>query len=249
MNSIVIETVGDQIVRVCFGSQISADINERVRNFCILLEHEKLDGIIEWVPSYTSVSIYYNPLKNTYGKVELLVHQVVSHMSKVVLPPRKIITLPVCYEEEFAPDLSYIANYHSLTEQEVIELHCERQYLVYMIGFTPGFPYLGGLNPAIATPRLEVPRHRVEKGSVGIAGNQTGVYYLSSPGGWRFIGRTPVDLFNENCTPPSLLNSGDYLKFESIPKQKYEQIQKDLAVNDFTLSVQCEERVVDEKDN
>ncbi|WP_216831652.1 5-oxoprolinase subunit PxpB [Alkalihalobacterium elongatum] len=249
MISIETQPVGDQILQVRFGTSISPEINEQIRTFCITLEHLNLGEIVEWVPSYTTVSIYYDPFKSTYENVQQKVHQVIYKMRRVELPPRNIITLPVCYDEEFGPDLLDVAKYNKLSVEEVIKLHCKEKYLVYMIGFTPGFPYLGGLNPAIATPRLEVPRQLVEKGSVGIAGSQTGVYSLSSPGGWRIIGRTPVPLFNDKCSPPSLLNAGDFLRFESITKQQYRQIEEQVKLNKYTVSIHHEESDGNETNN
>ena len=146
---------------------------------------------------------------------------------QVPLPKAREIEIPVCYGGEFGPDLDALASIHALTLTQVIELHSAPTYLVYFLGFAPGFAYLGGLPEALASPRLEVPRAKVPQGSVGIGGNQTGVYPLTTPGGWRLIGRTPFALFDPAQTQParmSLLQIGDHVRFRPISKQQFAEL-------------------------
>ncbi|MBX6395501.1 MAG: 5-oxoprolinase subunit PxpB, partial [Alicyclobacillaceae bacterium] len=133
----------------------------------------------------------------------------------------RLVEIPVCYGGEFGPDLAYVADYHGLTPERVIEIHSSTEYRVYMIGFAPGFPYLGGLSPELATPRKTSPRLTIPAGSVGIAGNQTGVYSVSTPGGWQIIGRTPLVLFRPDLHPPSLLKAGDRVRFYPISREEF----------------------------
>lgn len=137
----------------------------------------------------------------------------------------RTVSIPVCYGGEYGPDLEYVARHHNLTPEEVISIHSEGEYLAYMIGFAPGFPFLGGLSEKIATPRRSSPRTSIPAGSVGIAGMQTGVYPISTPGGWQLIGQTPIKLFLPEQNPPSLLQAGDIVKFEPISKEEYQELQ------------------------
>jgi inhibitor of KinA len=135
---------------------------------------------------------------------------------------QRFVEIPVCYGGEYGPDLEAVAEYHHLSTSEVVEIHSKEEYLVYMIGFAPGFPYLGGMSEEIATPRRHSPRLSIPEGSVGIAGMQTGVYPISTPGGWQLIGRTPLELFCPNENPPTLLQSGDIVKFVPISLEEYQ---------------------------
>jgi len=138
----------------------------------------------------------------------------------------KVVRIPVVYGGEYGPDLESLAKLHDMTPEQVIEIHSGKDYLIYMLGFTPGFPYLGGMDPKIATPRLKTPRTKIPAGSVGIAGEQTGFYPLDSPGGWQLIGRTPLALFDPEREAPFLLSAGEYVRFCPIPEDRFEEIRK-----------------------
>lgn len=144
---------------------------------------------------------------------------------KTITP--RLVEIPVCYGGEFGPDLEYVAAFNGLTTEEVIHIHSSGDYLVYMIGFAPGFPYIGGMSEKIATPRRETPRLKIPSGSVGIAGKQTGVYPIETPGGWQLIGRTPLKLFRPDEEPPSLLMAGDKIKFVPISYNDYKEMEED----------------------
>lgn len=221
------QPAGDRALLVVFDQQISEEINENVIRLAAFLEHEKISGIEELVPAFASLMVYYDPLRITYK--ELTGHISTANFSSVSgrTDEKVIHEIPVLYGGTYGPDLEFIASYHGLTEDEVIRIHTREIYRVYMIGFVPGFPYLGGLDPRIHTPRLENPRLQTPAGSVGIAGQQTGVYPLATPGGWRIIGRTPVPLFRpEQKEKPVLIAAGDSIRFTPITSERYEELKE-----------------------
>ena len=222
----VISPLGDLAVVLSFGHEINEKTNRKIRHFINKLEREKVRGIVEWVPAYTSLTIYYQPGIIAYDtlKAELESISLSSGQSK---PDRPFVyEIPVCYGGEWGQDLAYVADYHGLDEQEVINLHGNREYLIYMMGFMPGFPYLGGLPEKLAVPRLEKPRQKVMPGAVGIGGSQTGIYPADVPSGWRIIGTTPVTLFSPEKEEPFLFSSGHYIKFVPISKEQFLSIKK-----------------------
>lgn len=188
------------------------------------LEEQDLWGIREHIPTYRSLMIVYDPAKLLFKELVENVQQIEIQLELAALPESKIIEVPVVYGGEFGPDIGYVAQHHNLNENAVISLHTARDYLVYMLGFTPGFCYLGGLAEELETPRLTVPRARIPAGSVGIAGKQTGVYPIDSPGGWQLIGRTPLRLFDPHREPAVLITAGDYVRFVQIDEQEYARI-------------------------
>ncbi len=229
-----IKPAGDRAITVQFNQEISMVIHRRVMHLARQLAECKIKGVEEWVPSYTSLLIYYDPLLVSYYKIESMIHKVLKPESLEESsaehddhPLRRIVEIPVLYGGETGPDLEYVARYHGLTEEEVIRIHSSADYPVYMLGFTPGFPYLGGLDQRLHTPRLDTPRPLVPAGSVGIAGQQTGIYSLTTPGGWRIIGHTPVPLFcPHDSRRPFLLSPGDIIRFRSVNRLEYEQEAK-----------------------
>lgn len=201
---------------VVFGQTIDEEINQTVHQFCACLQEAPIPGVREWVPCYSSVTLHYDPSVLFYEELSSLVCSYLSNLSSSapLLPDE--IEIPVCYGGEFGPDLGYVASYHQMSEEEVIRLHTAGTYRVYMLGFTPGFAYLGGLNPSLSTPRLSSPRTKIPAGSVGIAGNQTGVYPIASPGGWQLIGQTPYTLFEPLAETPFLLHAGQIVRFTAV---------------------------------
>ncbi|MCT1902182.1 5-oxoprolinase subunit PxpB [Oceanobacillus sojae] len=228
-----IQLYGDRGVRVQFGNTIDRQVNVNVHRFTSLLENYPMEGITEWIPAYTSVTIYYNPDETTYIKLEKQLSQLQKIMSEADPPAARRITIPVCYEKEIAIDMDDVAAYHNRSAEEIIRLHTEPLYYVYMMGFMPGFPYLGGLSEKLVTPRLENPRKRVERGSVGIADQQTGIYPLDSPGGWRIIGKTPVPLYDARKENKILIRSGDTLQFEAVDSETYYKIEDAVQNGDY----------------
>jgi KipI family sensor histidine kinase inhibitor len=217
--------VGDRALLVKFGDTIDLDINRKVRALSKVIEEAKIHGTEECVPTYASLLVYYNPLKTSYEQMVFALKDLQTKIDKYSANMKtRTIIVPTLYGGSFGPDLADVAECHKLTEAEAIRLHSETEYVVYMIGFIAGFPYMGKVPEAIATPRLETPRLKIPAGSVGIAGNQTGIYPCESPGGWRIIGRTPLTLFNPLEPQPALLQSGDRARFKPIPEKEYQAL-------------------------
>jgi len=213
--------IGDQAVRVRLGDCIELSVHDRVRQWCRALERQSIPGVIEWVPSYTAVTVLYRPAEVTYRQLVQSLERLAEQLDEEPLPQPRMISLPVCYGGEYGPDLEALAELCGKTPEEVIRIHSSVEYVVYMMGFAPGFPYLGGLPKEIAAPRLATPRSSVPAGSVGIAGEQTGVYPIATPGGWRIIGRTPIPLYDPTRNPPVLLKAGDRLRFRPVDRTEY----------------------------
>ncbi len=192
------------------------------------IEINKVHGIMELVPTYRSLMIHYNPLETDFYKLVNILKKIEENLSNIKLPAPEVIEIPTLYGGDWGPDIENVARYNNITVEEVVEIHTSREYLIFMLGFTPGFPYLGGMDNRIAAPRLQTPRTRIPGGSVGIAGEQTGIYPVSSPGGWQLIGSTPIKLFDPLRENPILLKSGNYIKFKKINELEYEKIKQQL---------------------
>jgi KipI family sensor histidine kinase inhibitor len=205
--------LGDSALLVQLGDEIDITINQRIHSLAALINASPVEGLIETVPAYGTLLIHYDPLVLDYSKANQWARSKLEQVqdSKPEKPRR--IEVPVKYGGEYGPDLESVAAYHSLQAEDVIRIHSKRIYTVYMMGFTPGFPYMGKLDDAIVTPRLEVPRTNVPGGSVAIAGSQTGIYPVTSPGGWRLIGYTSLKLFDPKSESPFLFSPGDEVKF------------------------------------
>ena len=227
---------GDTSVCVEFGNEISEKINSEIRAFNILLTEEKIKGVVELVPTYRSIMVHYDPGIISNKALVSRLKALTGKMDKVEIPPSDVLEIPVLYGgEEMGPDLKFVAEHAGISEEEVIKLHTEPEYLIYMLGFTPGFTYLGGLNDKIETPRLKTPRVKIPAGSVGIAGKQTGVYPIDSPGGWQLIGRTPVRMYDPNRAVPILPQAGQYIKFTAIDKAEFDRIAAAEAAGTYTV--------------
>lgn len=214
-------TLGDRALVVHLGDGIDTATFRAVRSISRLLGANPPAGMIEFVPAFTTITIYYDPLRNSEAELISYVSDWVTGPDSSVEPRPRIVEIPVCYGDEFGSDLEFVAQYAGLTPQEVVEIHSAADYLVHMIGFAPGFPYLGGMSSKIAAPRRSSPRLRIPAGSVGIAGDQTGIYPLETPGGWQLIGRTPLVLFSPQQDPPTLLQAGDIVRFRPITAEQF----------------------------
>lgn len=237
----VISPVGDHAVNMEFGTEISDAINDRVYALADVLEAESPAWVRELVPTYRSLLVHYDGLQFDFETVKAELSQVVSANSSGVSDASRrsplVYELPTAYGGEYGPDLESVAENAAVTADEVIEVHSSTAYRVYMIGFSPGFPYLGGMSDKIATPRLTTPRTRVPAGSVGIAESQTGVYPTASPGGWQLIGRTPVRLFDQSKNPPSVLQPGHFVRFVPIEHDRFSEIESEIASGEFEIIV------------
>ncbi len=239
LDDIKLLVAGEGGLVVEFGNVISLRINAMVQQFTRLITADEIQGIVEVVPTYRSVTIYFDPLAISRRRL--------SQNVKIILDALKpqeqevlstvIVQVPVCYGGVLGPDLEYVAKYTGLSTQEVIKIHTSKPYLVYMLGFIPGFPYLGGLQEQLMVPRQEKPRMKVPEGSVGIGGNQTGFYPSESPGEWWLIGRTPLKAFNPQHTNPFLVTAGDYVQFVDIKIDEYFRIRREVAAGTYKVQV------------
>ncbi|RLC77330.1 MAG: allophanate hydrolase [Chloroflexi bacterium] len=212
---------GDMALVVELGDEISEEVNRQVHSLAYVLESASFPGLGEIVPTYRSLLVHYDPLRLSFNEVKDLVLEALRRCEEAPPPEPRVVEIPVVYGGEFGPDIEFVAKHNGLSVEEVIRLHSNATYTVYMIGFVPGFTYLGGLPKRLATPRLPTPRTLVPAGSVGIAGEQTGIYPIDIPGGWRLIGRTPLKLFDPHREPPVLLKPGDKVRFVPITEEEF----------------------------
>lgn len=219
---------GDAAIIIKAGNEISVEINRTVRKLIILIEHENIDGIIDFIPSYNELMICYDPLIISYSKLLITLGLFEPNIETVELPESSIIQVPVLYGGESGPDLPEVASYSNLSIEDVIKIHCSSSYLVYMLGFTPGFCYLGGMDKRISMPRKHTPRLKIPAGAVGIADEQTGIYPIESPGGWQLIGKTPLRLFDPDINTGFLFEAGDYIQFYPINEDQFRDILREI---------------------
>jgi KipI family sensor histidine kinase inhibitor len=216
----------DQSLLVYFGHEITLQAHERVRRLLRLLELEPIAGVRNVHPAYCSLLVKFDALKLQHAELEAILRKYLERLEEVSLPEPRQVEIPVCYGGEYGPDLSDVAAMHGMTAAQAIEIHSSTSYLVYFLGFVPGFAYLGELPEALVTPRLAAPRRRVPAGSVGIAGSQTGVYPFATPGGWRLLGRTPMAMFRTDREALSLLSIGDRVRFTPISREQFAALER-----------------------
>ena len=213
--------LGDQAIMIEAGNEITEEVQQQIRKAAALLEGRSPVWMVESIPAFTTIAVFYNPLAVLYDEAKSALEELLQHASEVPVPEPRIVEIPVCYGDEFGPDLEFVAQHNGLTAEEVVAIHSAGDYAVSMIGFAPGFPFISGMSEKIAAPRRESPRLRIPERTVGIAGIQTGVYPIETPGGWQLIGRTPLRLFRPEQEMPSLLKAGDTIKFRQISEQEY----------------------------
>lgn len=219
--------LGDQAIVIEAGNAINEQTQQQIRMISGLLETETPDWIIEFIPAFTTVSVFYNPVTISYEEAKTELQKLLQQTATAQTSEPRTVEIPVCYGGEFGPDLDFVASHNGLTPEEVIQIHTAGDYSVYMIGFAPGFPFIGGMSEKIAAPRRPSPRLRIPERTVGIAGMQTGVYPIETPGGWQLIGRTPLRLFRPENDIPSLLRAGDKIIFRQINEQEYHAYEED----------------------
>ena len=221
-----ISPVGDRAISIDFGQVIDPTINRHIRQTIERIKELQLDGIIELVPTYCALLVEYDAMLYSYSEICKIIEPTLDEgMTDTTNELVTVVEVPTVYGGEFGPDLSFVASHNHLSEDEVISIHSGTDYLVYMLGFIPGFTYLGGMDPRIATPRLSSPRTLIPAGSVGIAGEQTGTYPSDSPGGWQIIGRTPVTMYDMSKAQAALLNAGDYVRYVPIDESEFHRIK------------------------
>ena len=230
-------SAGERGLVVELGNLISPEVNARVQRLARGINQKNITGVIEVVPTYRSLLVYFDPFTISRSDLVKAIQQMLAPeegLEDAENEGVRMVYVPVCYGGEFGPDLDYVAQHNGISVEEVITIHSSKPYLVYMLGFTPGFPYLGGMSEKIATPRLEKPRSKIPQGSVGIAGAQTGLYPIESPGGWRLIGRTPLNPFVPGAANPFLFAAGDYLRFMPISIDEFRDIRRNVEAGSFT---------------
>ncbi len=225
MQNIRILVAGDSSLLVEFGKEISPEINRKIAATVQLMRDQYIEGVVDVIPAFCSLLINYDPRVITYEEIRERIQCLLKVDVKAGNRHKKVFEIPVCYGGEYGPDIANIAQHAGLTEEEVIRLHSSEDYLIYMLGFLPGFCYLGGLDERIHTPRLANPRLKINAGSVGIGGSQTGIYPLDSPGGWQLMGMTPVKTYDPGREVPILVEAGDYIRFIPIDEEEYKRIR------------------------
>lgn len=221
-----ISPVGDCAISIDFGQVIDPKINRHIRQTIERIKELQLEGIIELVPTYCALLVEYDAMLYSYAEICKIMEPTLEEgMTDATNELVTVVEVPTVYGGAFGPDLSFVASHNHLSEDEVISIHSGTDYLVYMLGFIPGFTYLGGMDPRIATPRLSSPRTLIPAGSVGIAGEQTGTYPSDSPGGWQIIGRTPVTMYDMSKAQAALLNAGDYVRYVPIDESEFHRIK------------------------
>lgn len=226
-----ISFISERSLRISYGNIFS---HKSYQQLLYIRQHLlSLDAITEAVIGYTTLTVYFDPFHFTHEELESIISELIKE-DKTVQLAGEHIKIPVCYEGEYAPDIEEVANYHRMTIEDVIEYHCRKSYEVLFLGFAPGFPFLSEIDARLATPRRINPRRNVVRGSVGIAGKQTGIYPSDSPGGWQIIGRTPINLLPMHKDQATLLKAGDSIEFYPISQQEYVELEK----LDMTSSIQ-----------
>ena len=221
-----ISPVGDRAISIDFGQVIDPTINRHIRQTIERIKALQLEGIIELVPTYCALLVEYDAMLYSYSEICNIIEPTLEEgMANTINELVTVVEVPTVYGGEFGPDLSFVASHNHLSEDEVISIHSGTDYLVYMLGFIPGFTYLGGMDLRIATPRLSSPRTLIPAGSVGIAGEQTGTYPSDSPGGWQIIGRTPVTMYDMSKAQAALLKAGDYVRYVPIDESEFHRIK------------------------
>ncbi len=235
-----IEPLGDSAVIIDLGNEIDTNTQQKVQTVSSYLDSNPPQWLIEYVPAFTTVTLFYQPChaslttkynkeNSPYTEICKQLKALFSHISPKGMMEPRTIEIPVCYGGTFGPDLAEVASHAQLTENDVIRYHTNGNYRVHMIGFAPGFPYIGGMPEEIAAPRKKSPRTKIPAGSVGIAGKQTGVYPIETPGGWQLIGKTPLKLFRPGEDSPSLLQAGDQIRFKAITPEAFDNWKEDEA--------------------
>lgn len=240
MAQFYITIAGDSALNVEFKQEISPEISGLVHSCARMLEEHPIEGVIECIPTICSLMVCYNPQVISYDALCACLQTRLKNITGTAQETRRIVEIPVCYGGEFGPDIDFVAEHAQLSVPDVIRIHAGVDYLIDMLGFMPGFAYLGGLDKRLHTPRLQSPRTCIEAGSVGIGGAQTGIYPLPSPGGWRLIGKSPVCLYDPFRDHPILYAAGDYLRFIPISEEDFHCIQAQVQAHTYTCNVVVE---------
>lgn len=227
---------GDTAVTVQFKNEISKEVNANVTSLSDMIENNRINGVIELIPAFASLTVIYDPTVISSKKLQRKIKKLISSSYKNGSDEKTVYKIPVCYDDCFALDMNNVTKHTGLSREEIVSLHTGTDYLIYMLGFLPGFAYLGGMDSRLNTPRLSTPRTEIFEGAVGIGGEQTGIYPVASPGGWQLIGKTPVKVYDKNRENPILYKAGEYIRFFSVSYDEYIEIEK--AVQNGTYTVE-----------
>lgn len=236
-NKIKLLTAGDSSILLQFGNTIDPAINRKIAATVQLMREQHINGVTDVIPAFCSLLINYDPRVISYEQIKRRMEALVKIDVTAGDTRKRVFEIPVCYGGEYGPDIQNIADHAGLRVEEVIQIHTSRDYLIYMLGFLPGFTYLGGLDERIHTPRLANPRIRIPAGSVGIGGSQTGIYPMDSPGGWQLMGMTPVKTYDPDREVPILVEAGDYIRFVAIDEDEFHRIKELVDKNEYQCVV------------
>ena len=236
-NKIKLLTAGDSSILLQFGNTIDPAINRKIAATVQLMREQHINGVTDVIPAFCSLLINYDPRVISYEQIKGRMEALVKIDVTAGDTRKRVFEIPVCYGGEYGPDIRNIADHAGMSVEEVIQIHTSRDYLIYMLGFLPGFTYLGGLDERIHTPRLANPRIRIPAGSVGIGGSQTGIYPMDSPGGWQLMGMTPVKTYDPDREVPILVEAGDYIRFVAIDEDEFHRIKELVDKNEYQCVV------------
>ena len=239
MSEIKIYTAGDSSLLIEFEQKISPEINAQITAVVRMIKAQQIEGVTDMIPAFASLLINYDPRVISYAGLKSRLEKILKLEISGEASSARIFEIPVCYGGEYGPDLQNIADHAGLSPEEVIRIHSGED--IYMLGFLPGFSYLGGLDERIHTPRLANPRIRIPAGSVGIGGSQTGIYPLDSPGGWQLLGMTPVKTYDPDREVPILFEAGDYIRFIPVSEAEYLDIKKQVDEGTYTCTIHQKE--------
>lgn len=230
---------GDSAIVAEFGNTVDMSLNALVQALRKKIESAPFTGFRETVPTYRSLAICFDPIKTDVLKLEEKLKKMIENLDAADSSEKTVVTIPTCYLGDYAPDMKNVADHTKLSVDEIIKRHSSVDCYCYMLGFTPGFPYLGGMDETLATPRLKEPRELITAGSVGIANKQTGIYSVPSPGGWQLIGRTPLKIFDADRNPPIFLKAGMWVRFKPISEAEFADIEKTVLDGTWRPEVQA----------
>lgn len=236
-NKIKLLTAGDSSILLQFGNTIDPAINRKIAATVQLMREQHINGVTDVIPAFCSLLINYDPRVISYEQIKRRMEALVKIDVTAGDTRKRVFEIPVCYGGVYGPDIQNIADHAGMSVEEVIQIHTSRDYLIYMLGFLPGFTYLGGLDERIHTPRLANPRIRIPAGSVGIGGSQTGIYPMDSPGGWQLMGMTPVKTYDPDREVPILVEAGDYIRFVAIDEDEFHRIKELVDKNEYQCVV------------
>ncbi len=233
MQDIKLKIVGDSAVLLQFEEKIEPQINAAISSIVTMIKEQQVEGVIDMIPAFCSLLINYDSRIISYEEISKRLLAIMEMDIATESAAKVVYEIPVCYGGEYGPDMQNVMDNANLSEEEVIQIHTSEDYLIYMLGFLPGFTYLGGLDERIHTPRLANPRVSIPAGSVGIGGAQTGIYPLDSPGGWQLIGKTPIKTYDPMSEPPILFEAGQYIRFVSVSSERYEEILAEVEAGTY----------------